>query len=110
DRASQADQAQAAAKSLEESLQQIKKLEEARAKADAENAELRTQAAELKQEIGRSEARTAEATRYFESLERELIDSREAEAKIREEAAKASSGGEEEQRLRAEVARLESAG
>jgi predicted nucleic acid-binding Zn-ribbon protein len=107
-----------AARRVQELQAQVATLQEARDRAEQESAGLRMTAAELKQQAEEADARSADARRYFDSLEKELIDAREAEAKaadaaaqaeLREKdaAAKASLHGEAEQRLRQEVARLE---
>lgn len=71
-----------------------------RADAEAESTRLRSQLSDLKRQVERAEERAGEATRYFESLERELISARDWEMKAQQAQAEAA-------RVREEAAELQ---
>lgn len=68
-------------KLIDDSAAELKSALETRDRSEKEIAVLRREAAEMKQQAALAEEKAAEANRYFASLERELLDAREAASK-----------------------------
>lgn len=86
---------------------ELGKSKEIRETTQKENTRLRQQVVDLERKVEQAETRASEAGRYFESLERELMESRESESKARSQAAAAAGLKEAVDNLQGEVKRLE---